>query len=229
METVKYKHGLKDKMRDRGYCEAVSSIVRSCVVGLCVFALFVFVIYILLALPSLKAESLARFKRLKENALNKPCVAPLPPPPPPKQAESKTEVEMCDTPHGAIRCNHTSLDIEIEEDNIVMKVSSLECDEDTMYYRHIDVEYEARVEALLRLMHMEAKVCGPTCLYWIHEITDGVTNHPPLSVLLLTITLMVFEWSVLDCHKGRKRVRAALDKLATKPPSFLHTNNEKQD
>lgn len=228
--SVKYSHGLKDKMRDRGFYEAVCSIARSVVVGVCVLALFVFVIYVLLALPSLKSESLARFKRLKENASNKACV-----PPPvtviqeesPHTNKSDGAVKMCVTPHGVLRCNDTVTEEIMVAVTPVKNNKPDTCDEDTMYYRQIDVEYEARVEALLRLVHMEAQVCGPMCLYWIQEITDGVTNHPPLSVCLLTIALMVFEWSVLDCHKGRKRVRAALDALSTKPPSFLQ--NEKQD
>lgn len=216
--SLVYKHRLKDKMRDRGYSEAVWSIVRSVIVGLSVFAVFVVVCYVLLALPGLKSSSLTRFKRLKETALTKACV------PPSEQQQTQVIIEMCETPHGMLRCNNTLLET-ISHHSSVDKVV---CDEETIYYRSIDVEYEARVEALLRLVHLEAKICGPVCVSRIEVVTDAVTNHPPLSVCLLTLALMVIEWSVMDCHRGRKRVRAASDVLATKPPSFLNETT-KQD
>jgi len=221
-DVKKYSHGLKAKMRDREYCKAVSSLVRSVVVGLSVLALFVVVCYVLMALPGLKASSLTRIKRLKENALNKACI---PPSAPTSDTDRANEVfQMCVTPHGVLRCNQTM--VEPEKDDV--KRHDMVCDEETMYYRGVDVEYEARVEALLRLVHLEARICGPACVRVIEIITDDVTDNRPLSVCVLTLAMLVIEWSILDCHRGRKRVRAALDVLATKPPSFLYTN-EKQD
>lgn len=219
--TIYYQHGIRVKMSDPDYRGAVSFVLRRLVLGMFILVFVTCLLYVLLYWPGLKSSSLKRFTRLKTQAdlAYELCIDPLNETSISVHARERAimpHVDLCVTPLGILRCNESTMADFVE-------TTAMECDEDTVYYHQMqDVQYEARMDALLRLIHLEGLhvVCGVTCL-------DILTDSPLVCCCLLTVALLVVRMLVSDCNKGHKRIKEASHSLATRPPMLFQS--KKQD